>query len=178
MTESSKINRQRLLVARDPGIHTVDQPLTGFKKIHCNCDPVPRGFWPFIFQAKGTKQIDAIAELEIPVGATVVRPTKIIRGNYRLNNEPIRAASNKLRTDKVFVKKIEPANSIETFLTNFFYPLSQNSECYSHHDHLYNHHDDQQKIPIYYGLNENIYEKNAPGIHFFATKEEAENYKF
>lgn len=160
MTESSKLNRQELLDTKNPGIHVVDQPLTGFKKIHCDCDPVPRGFWPFIFQTK-TKQIDAIAELEIPVGATVIRSSLFEK-------------STRLRTDQAIVKKISHASFYQSFW-NYLNPLCENSKCYSVYDPRYTYNLNQLHVPKM-PFDRDVENDCVSGIHFYATKGDAKKY--
>ena len=79
------INREELLSGKAVGIHQLEEPLVGYKKIAC---------------LKSDLTYHAVAVLEIPRGAFVVR------GNGLMDSDERRVPSVKLRADCVIVKEI------------------------------------------------------------------------
>lgn len=128
MEFKSNLTENDLYTGRQYGIFHVLNPLVGYKQIKCN------KVWTnsnLIDKSKDnqvsfhiTQTVNAIVELEIPVGATVVRPMepddlKSLYGNLDV------------RTDQAFVKNIYPITSVPSDRSLL------DCDCYSTHDNTY-----------------------------------------
>jgi len=145
--QTPKLDKNSLFENGTYGIHNADKPITGWKKIFCDCN----GF---------RNRIPFIAQLIMPIGATIVTP----RGWY------------KYRTDKAIVKSIIPAdeadNDIKKLGPNYLY---QNCECYSWINISYRYQVGKIHEPRS-PLNKDIREDCASGIHFFDNRRDAEDF--
>ena len=131
------------------GKWVLQESLAGYKKIRCEC--------PFY------GKVDAIATLEIPKGANVVRPVSF--DTYHSCS----TISDKLRTDKVITKDI----SFDTHnpFRNWF--MKFNCKCYSNHDSTFTY---KVKETQSTELNTDVSEECVKGIHFVTDKQSAEDY--
>lgn len=160
-----KISRNELVGGNIVGVHKVEEPVVGFKKIICRCQNEP--IWTIfgmvdmgpLFGPNG--DIEAVATVEIPTGSSIVR-----------SNTKYGVPSNKLRTDKMKVNDIETTS--RRFLPNLL-SRTTNCECFSYHDRNFIY----KKNDIHTSnLCTNLYEECEPGLHFFLSKKEANNFRF
>jgi hypothetical protein len=101
MTElkSTPLKRDELLRGNISGTHVVEKPIIGYKKIGCRLRPRFRISQIF----NGTTQVArCIAKVEIPVGATIIRPY-----SEAFYGVPI-SISDKLRTTCYKILEINP----------------------------------------------------------------------
>lgn len=170
---SQQLIREELLAADEIGIHKLDEPLTGYKMVECVCQKKSmfgRFMQYFNFQQKErTEKTDGIATLNIPSGATVVRPSTYSFPSEDSPEEFIRVPSRSIRTDKMFVEKIEPT-------TKKIFSSLENCRCYSLRDENYEYKVGELHRPIE-PLDEDIYKECTNGLYFVLTKEQSVNYQ-
>ena len=152
---------QELRSGNEFGIHKVQQPITGYKKIQCDC---PRS--NFFAWLNDGKTINPIAELEIPTNATIIRPLVTTKSSF---SAPESHISTKLRTDVAITKKIKPVS----LFALMFNP--SNCRCYSLIDNNYEYSVGKEQKPIK-DFDDDVSTGCTSGIHFFLEKREAENY--
>lgn len=158
------ITREELMNKSKIGIHKVtDKPITGYKVAFFKLRSEGK---PSLYDVNNPHNF-CILELEIPIGALIVRPFESSRGDYI---GPI--ISNKLRTDRLFVKSIESMKFEDKLIKK---QLSLNDcYCYSYWDNSYEYTDQEMRpeSPLSHCLNSNC----ESGLHFFLHKENAEKY--
>lgn len=136
------------------GIFKMVNPLVGYKKVRCVCKT---GLF-------SKMEIQAVAELEIPKGATVVGPF----GNWCRGSPPIHALA--FRTDNVLVKRIY---GLETTIQGSSVPTS--CSCYSMYMKEFKYIAGKTHRPEK-PLDLNRYKEHASGIYFHLTKREAKKH--
>ena len=167
------LTEQQLRDGKIYGAHKVQTPIIGYKKIKCQSTNARLFSWlPFMLRPN-IKELYAIAELEIPQDATIIRPS-VICDDFLAFTSSVEV-SNKLRTNTAIVKKIERHPSPMLFV-NALNNLSD-CECYSIHDNQYKYQIGQEQKPIQ-NFDDSINSECTSGIHFFLEKEDAKNYFF
>jgi len=156
-----KLTEQELLNREKGGRYIVYKPLTGFKKIHCEC--IKTNWFRFTQKYYTT----AIAKLEIPHGATIIRYQSPSFYFYSTKFKTD-CVSTELRTDKAIVKNIDTAEDLPKY-------SEEECECYSFHDPDFKYNVGDSIKPTK-PLNTNMEEVCASGIHFFFSKKEASEY--
>ena len=143
----ARISREELLSGKIVGLHQLEEPLIGYKKI-------------VSFHLGAALERPTIAVLEIPKGALVVRGETII------NNDGVReiGAVNKLRADCVIVRKILVCGTHSNY--NF----------YSLYDSTYIYHVKQEHRPVK-EFDLSLDGPCRSGIHFFLTEREADEFR-
>lgn len=122
-----------------------DEQWTVYKKIWCRCPG---------------QDAYAVATLEIPPGATVVRP-----GIYQSWIPGEKTPSNKLRADQAKVVNIEPINR----------PCLCGCQCFSNYYPRFSYQVGATVVPMEtFNADDEI--QCGSGIHFFMTEEEARDY--
>ena len=146
------------------GIFKTDKPLIVYKKIRCQYKP------RFGSERKEWRQ--CIATLEVPKDATVVRPYE----SWEKSDGPEvigGKASSKLRTDTYTVKDI---SLVYNSRMSLFHPLKYKREnCVAVWQPKFEY--VNKKTYSEPKLDKNLKETCCyPGLHFFLTKKEAEDY--
>ena len=163
-TDSPILNLQELIDGNHYGTHRVQNPITVYKKIRCKerMNFVDLFFKYVLFRQFSEKpEFDAIAELEIPKDAIIVRS---LTYGYDSNVSP------KLRTDRAIVKKIKANRSNDVSQ----YDMG-NCECYSIFSNKYKYHVGKEQKPEK-DFNNNVFKECTSGIHFFLEKYDANKY--
>lgn len=120
---------------------------TAYKKIWCRCSGL---------------DIHAIATLEIPPGATVIRPRTSKSSNF---HEKI--PSNQLRADQAkVISIIDPIDHLDLY----------GCHCYSTYDISFRYRVDEIVQPEMQ-FDTNINRECTSGIHFFMSENEARDYR-
>ena len=171
-TENTKITREEFNSGKVTGIHTVEEPIKGFKRVDCACS--------FFFNKK-TKTVEAIAELEMPTASTIVRSYRTLIDDNGSSHDYV---NDKVRTDRAIVKNIEPRDKdfvkkIKTADMNFIFNRMFNSiddcDCYSMYNRKFKYKKGQEVTPKH-KFNDDTTVECTSGIHFFKDKDEAKNY--
>lgn len=168
-TWTKELNFPNISSGKYSGIHKVQQePVTGYKKIACSCEKEQEN--GLTDSTRITRYM--IAQLEIPVGATIVRSK-----SDGLDGVP--PASN-LRTDCAIVKNIQeigssPSESLTPESVPKFLSSLNNCVCHSMWDKTYRYDIGQEHRPKKL-LNTDLDKVFTSGIHFFLNKNEANNY--
>lgn len=170
---ANQLSREEFLSGDNAGLHTVEgESIVGFKKIKCECNS--NKLWQWLTnQNTETQIISAVAKVEIPDGATIVRPAIQTSSRYIGEYEEV---SNKLRTDKLIVKEIK---AIETMNK-----LRNLSNCSCSSFFLSNVMPREKSYYYRVGkvhkprepLDKNVTEQCTSGLHFFLNESEAQNY--
>nr|WBF70941.1 hypothetical protein [Megavirus caiporensis] len=139
-----------LLFIGKPGVYQTTRPKTGYKKIRCfnYRDSLPLNF----------SEIDAIAELEIPVDSTIVK-----------------TRTSKLRTNQAIVKSIKFICDDSVVDESF---VDESFVCYSVWDRSFIYRTGKKVSPKNEGLNLDPDNSCGSGINFFNSKKEAINFRF
>lgn len=166
---AEKISQKELFFGEKVGVHEVTETITGYKKIQCQC-PQQYSRWNSFLNLLGRKQestttMMCVATLEIPTGSKIVRPYVMNLTDSLGLREPDTTISNKLRTDKAIVTKIEPSD-----------PKINIRDCqctsfkFSNYSYALNnvHKPDRFDSSTEYEC--------APGLHFFLKENEAKDY--
>ena len=152
----SNITRDELLIGKVAGLHKLDQPLTGYKKIKCICL---------------SATVDAIAELQIPKDSTIVRPNEKYGLLNALDSGEV-WPSKRLRTDCAIVKNIEYPGA---FPYSFLMANFSSCVCYSNFDKSFNykigHKPNHEEM-----LDTNIDSSSRTGINFYISKDGVKDY--
>ena len=159
LTERQLCNKKKC------GTHKVQKQIVGYKRIECEC--ISTNFFAWLNNEKHstkTIKVNAIAELEIPINATIIRPL-ITTESFCVDS----FVSPGLRTDKAIVKKIKPTNPL-----NFKFD-SSNCKCYSLYNNDYEYSINKEQKPTK-EFDDDIYNYSTSGIHFFLSKSDVRNY--
>lgn len=160
------LTKTELLNGNHIGIHKVEEPITGFKKILCACDEI----LSLPFGQKNTPvEKEMIAEVVIPKDATVIRPERY-RDEYEIYKGYAEGPSNKLRTDNAIVKRIIHPEPIRDYFANF-----SKCACRSMWDNSYKYTVGKEHVPQY-PFDRNVREENSSGIYFYLNKADAEKH--
>jgi hypothetical protein len=152
-----------------PGVHVLDNPVTGYKKVSCTYQHI------FTREERFGK---CIAEVTVPKGATLVRPG-IKRTTYNDMDEPMHTSvipGKKLRTDEYKTGSITPHKpSFGILFTALERVLYRRSACASLHDETFKYEEDTTyKLP---DMNKDTTsECSGPGLFFFENRADAESY--
>lgn len=164
---STNLTKQQLESGKLGGTHVVKEPIQGFKRIQCDCDPVLG-----LFLNTDTKNIASIATLEIPPGAKIIRAHSFYEDRYVGGETDY--VSNKLRANKAVVKNIEPKYDNSQKINNLFSTI-KNCVCYSLYDKEFKYEIGQTVTPKK-DFNSDSSRECESGIHFFLDKDEAKDY--
>lgn len=163
-TDKNTLDERELRYAIRSGIHNVDKPITGYKKIKCTCEvSILLSFLRNPKIPKIETTTFAIAELEIPKGSTIIRSEF---SSTDSDGNVTKYASRKLRTDRAILKKIE---------NNSFFSKKENCVCYSIFDKNFKYKLGEEHKPER-PFDSRIDTECVSGIHFFLNKDQAENY--
>lgn len=171
---NSIITREELLNESKIGIYKVtDSPITGYKIAN---------YYPKNQEERKQLHRTCILELEIPIGALIVRAYE--------NCDPLlyrnQKISNKLRTDKLVIKNMEhhgylgKPNQV-TYMSNIDNlngakkQLSLKDNTCRSYWYEYYEYTEQEMYPTR-PLSLSLFDNCDSGLHFFLHKEEAENY--
>jgi len=164
LDDSIYLTKKELEYGINKGIHKVTEPVVGYKKIKCVCE-----LKSFFSDTIKIHKHDAIAELEIPPGAEIIRP-EILKTNYNSCTSS-QEISNKLRTNNAIVKNITEVTRIPRRIFTYL----DNCICYSLYDSKYRYNIGKEHKPDT-PLNKDLDKECTTGIHFFIEKSEAKKY--
>jgi hypothetical protein len=168
LIKKGQLTRDELLKASLAGTHIVENtPIKAYKKIECKCENSRSLFErlnPFSAKPKSFT-LDCIADLEIPVGSVVVRPTEIVSNGSFVDLDDT-SVSDKLRTSNYNVIDVNPID-----------PNKKNINvvsCYSKHtkSFLYTKGNSYAEK-----LDPTVSKRCTSGLHFFLNKKEAVDYQ-
>ena len=171
-TDSPKLNEQELINGKHYGAYHVQNPITGYKKIICKQKTMGFSdlFLKYVQKIDEKPEFDAIAQLEIPKNAIIIRP---LVGRYDLGPDTdYTYISTKLRTDRVLIKKIEAVYSDDALRYDM-----KKCECYSDHNNKYKYHVGKEQKPKK-DFDNNVFKECTSGIHFYLEKARASEYFF
>jgi hypothetical protein len=164
---NTNISIKQLHQATVAGKHLVETPITGYKKITCTCEEIPNFLSKLIGKPTVVKTTNALAELEIPKGAVIIRP-KISTMDYFGN--VTNYVGTKLRTDHAILRNVKYGLMFEKI-------GNSNCTCYSSYNNNYKYNIGQEHTPIQPFNNDITYECTS-GIHFFLSEDDAKHYIF
>lgn len=162
-TESTAQSYNDFVKGYTYGTHTLkNKPLVGFKKVYCTTKNNP-----ILISANENASIkdeeireQCIAKVEVPVGATVIRP--FIKDDYGTIHP-----SNKVRTNKYKVLEITPLQKVS--------PSGQRVvvDASSIHDNLFKY---REGLTYTVKMDERENVQCTNGLHFFLDRQHAEKY--
>jgi hypothetical protein len=153
--QMSILTHEELIGCNRSGIYDVGIPIIGYKKVRYRTLS-SLTIIPYYIQNY------AIVELEIPIGAKIVRPFSRYDSYEQIHNP-----SHKLRTDKAIVTNIYWSDLTE---------ISDPCEFYSYFDERFKYVKGREHVPNYF--NDDVTQELCSGIHFFQTLGEAQDYMF
>jgi len=142
----NKNSTESVLAGKNAGVWKIDRPITGYKKIRCQCQ---NGY--------DNNNYKFIARVSVPIGAHVVRS---------LHNRGL--VSDKIRTDEF---KIEEINAIPNFSG---YEKCIPIKCHSIQDRAFDYEAGKTYHPDL--LDKRTRFDCTHGLYFFLTETEAINY--
>ncbi len=134
----NKLSYDDFLLGKKEGVYIVENPIIGYKKIKCDIEKT-------LFFENQNINCFAIAQLEIPIGSTIIRPKFCYNNHYYIPTY----ISSKLRTDIAIVKNIDIINPSEQ--NSLLSMLFKTKITY------YSLFDDDYKYEIYKVCNQNIH---------------------
>jgi hypothetical protein len=164
MHNQSNLTKEKVVNGKKSGIHVVENAIKGHKILECKCTEFFLGLFP-----KNSHKQRATANLEIPVGATVVRPQECYWNLRQLGSEFTRVPSSSLRTDCVIVEEIIDSDGFDINKKSIPFGWSRICNCYSQYNNLYKYNVGYKHRPEE-PLDMNIENTCGSGIYFFEKR--------
>lgn len=163
IAKTEKTPTQEVLAGKTVGTWTLNEPIKGFKKIHCRCEQPHE-------EMKQT--IKFIASVTIPQGARVTRAYKYSDRTDQENKKP----TTKLRADNMKVDSIKPYVLNQNILFNFWkeYSHCKPIQCYSDHTSIFRYEEGQNHKPDKF--NDKVTDECTNGLYFFVKEKDAFDY--
>lgn len=152
VTAKDILTREELQLGRKSGTHITNAPFLGYKKVKCR-----RLGWIY------NRNIDVVAQVEIPQDATIIRPTHCFSDSWGDSHYYV---SDQLRTNHLTV--------LDFYDKNGNILDSSCHECWSLRDPSFEYEKRKRHTPD--SFNTNIAAECTHGLHFFPDFELARNY--